>query len=385
MHLLQRVAATLALAVVAGLGSGCSAPASLLLMAVEQGATSEKDPTCMTPGCAAAAVLQHAYAKFTEGDPTPCVRLNSVARALTARCGPYTPGSLLTQDVAASGLPLCPLSLAARDPRLWPVLPELLAQGATPETCEQPPLAALAQAQPCPDFTSASPEALNALRWLAEADTRAVQHDVVRLLSCPAAQAAGLSAVLDDWLAQGLLPWHGLSFSVLGALDPSALGSPLSRALEAHGHIADTALSAYVGALPAGFDLALRRADAVALNWWFDRLPGLVNRVPAQRPNQLPWLPLARVITPGYLLDATAQGPLVAQLIARGADPWRRLPHEPAQSVVAYARLLNSAALPALDTPLIYPAPFGERAAALAPGVVGAGAGLAAPGLRPPR
>ena len=383
MHLLQRAAAALAGAVVAVLVGGCSAPASLLLMAVEQGASTEKDPTCMTPSCAAAAVLQHAYDKYTEGDPTPCLRLNSVARALNPRCGPYTSGSLLTKDVTASGLPLCPLSLAARDPRFWSVLPELLAQGATPETCEQPPLAALAQAHPCADFSTASPAALKALRWLAEADTRAVQHDVVRLLSCPAAQAAGLTRVLDGWLAQDLLPWQGLTFSPLGALDPSALGSPLSRALEAHGHVADTALRAYVGALPAGFDLALRRADRAALDWWFDRLPGLVNRVPAQRPRQLAWLPLARVITPGYLLDADSQGPLVAYLMGRGADPWQRLPHEPAQSVVVYARGLNSAALPMLDTPLVYPAPAGARAAALAPGV--AGGGLATQGLLAPR
>jgi hypothetical protein len=123
-------------------------------------------------------------------------------------------------------------------------------------------------------------------------------------------------------------------------------------------------LSAYVGALPSGFDLALRRADRVALNWWFDRLPGLVNRVPAQRPHQLPWLPLARVITPGYLLEADSQGPLVAYLIGRGADPWQRLPHEPAQSVVAYARVLNSAALPVLDTPLVYPTPGDQLTAA---------------------
>jgi hypothetical protein len=364
MHLLQRVAAALALAMMAGLGSGCSAPASLLLMAVEQGASSEKDPTCITPGCAAAAVIQHAYDKYTEGDPTPCPRLNSVARALNPRCGPYTSGSLLTQDVTASGLPLCPLSLAARDPRFWPVLPELLAKGAAPEACEQPPLAALALAHPCPDFSAASPEALKALRWLAEADTRAVQHDVVRLLSCPAAQTAGLANVLDAWLAQDLLPRQGLSFSPLGALHPSALGSPLSRTLEARGHAAKSALSAYVGALPSGFDLALRRADRVALNWWFDRLPGLVNRVPAQRPHQLPWLPLARVITPGYLLEADSQGPLVAYLIGRGADPWQRLPHEPAQSVVAYARVLNSAALPVLDTPLVYPTPGDQLTAA---------------------
>ena len=82
MHLLQRVAAALAGVVLAGLVAGCSAPAALLLYAAERGASTERDPTCLTPGCAATAMLKHAYDKATEGDPTPCRRLNSVARAL---------------------------------------------------------------------------------------------------------------------------------------------------------------------------------------------------------------------------------------------------------------------------------------------------------------
>ncbi len=368
MHLLQRVAAALALAVVAGLVSGCSAPAALLMFAYERSASTEKDPTCISAGCAAAAVIQHVYDKVNEGAPTPCVKLNSVARALTERCGAYQPGTLLAKDIAASGLPLCPLSLAAREPRLWPMLPELLAKGAQPETCEQPPLATLAQALPCPDFGAASAESLQALRWLAEADTRAVQHDVLRMLSCTAARSAGLAKVLDSWLALDLLPTRGLTFSPLGALHPGYLHSPFALALEARGHRAGDALTAYVGALPAGFDLALRSADRQALDWWFDRVPALVNRVPATRADQLPWLPLARVITPGYLADAEQQTWLAAYLIGRGADPWRRLPHEPAQSVVAYARQLNSAALPVLDSLLPWPAAPLERAASLAPG-----------------
>lgn len=372
MHLLQRVAAALAVAMVALLASGCSTPLSLLLYAAEKTASTEKDPICLTPGCAATAMLQHAYDKYTEGDPTPCSRLNTVARALTPRCGAYQPGSLLAKDVAASGLPVCPLSLAARDPARWPMLPELLAKGAQPESCMQAPLAALAEAQPCPAFLAASAESLQALRWLAAADTRSMQHDVIRLLSCPNAHAAGLDRVLDAWVAQGLLPADGLGFSPLGALHPSALPSPLSQALEAHGHRAATALTTPAGSQPGGFDLALRNADRVALDWWLTRLPALANRVPAARPGQLPWLPLARVITPGYLADPGDQPVIVAFLIARGADPWQRLPHEPGQSVVSLARTLNSPALAALDTPLVYPTPAGERAAALAPGFGGA-------------
>ena len=143
----------------------------------------------------------------------------------------------------------------------------------------------------------------------------------------------------------------------------------LSRALESHGHLPPIAGSTHIGSLPDGFDLALRSADRVALDWWFTRVPALVNRVPPARPGQLPWLPLARVITPGYLVDPGEQAALVNFLIGRGADPWQRLPHEPGQSVVGLARRLNSASLAVLDTPLVYPTPIGERAAALAPNV----------------
>ena len=380
MQLLQRALALLAWVLLTGLVTGCSAPASLLVFAVEQSSNrDEKDPTCMSAGCAAAAIVQHAYDRYTEGDPTPCRKLNTVARALSGRCGAYQSGSLLTKDVTTSKLPRCPLSLAARDPRLWPVLPELLSKGAEPERCEQPPLVALAQAEPCPDFAAASPEVVQTLRWLAEADARAIDHDAIRMLSCPAAQTAGLTRVLDGWLAQGLLPRDGLGFSPLDALHPSYIDSAFSRALEGGGHSAVAALGTQPGVLPSGFDAALRSADRAALDWWLDRVPALANRVPATRADQLPWLPLARVITPNYLADPAQQGPLVAYLVARGADPWRPLPHEPRQSVVSLARQLNSPALAALDPPLLWPTRPVEQAAALGARV--AGAGLAASAL----
>ena len=375
MQLLRRAAASLVLALLASLGAGCSAPAALLVFAVEQGNNDVKDPTCLSPGCAAVAMLQHAYDRLTEGGPTSCSKLNTVERALSGRCGTTQAGSLLTKDVTHSGLPLCPLSLAAREPRFWPLLPELLSKGAQPETCEQAPLAALAQAQPCPDFTAASAESLQGLRWLAEVDARSVQHDVVRLLSCPAAQTAGLAKVLDVWLAQGLLPRDGLLFSPLGALHPTYLGSAFAQALEARGHTAAAALVAQEGMLPTGFDAALRSGHRAALDWWLDRVPTLANRVPASRTNQLPWLPLARVITPSYLTDPSQQTALVAYLMSRGADPWRQLPHEPKVSVVGYARQLNSPSLAALDPPLLWPTRPGEQAASLTARVAGAGLG----------
>src|SRR5512146_1238941 len=101
----------------------------------------------LSGGCTTALVVAHVHRELTEGDPTPCVLLNSVERALKARCGAFEQGSLHAADVARSGLPVCPLTLAARDPRLWPVLPELLAKGASPESCDEAPLAALAAAE----------------------------------------------------------------------------------------------------------------------------------------------------------------------------------------------------------------------------------------------
>jgi len=346
---LRRLAALAGIVGAAWLVSGCAAT-SVLTFAYEQ--SPEGRGKCISAGCAATAVLVYAYDKYTEGDPTPCRKLNSVERALSGRCGAFESGSLVSKDVRASGLPQCPLVLAARDPKLWPVLPELLSNGAQPESCAQSPLVALAQRESCPDFSTASIESMQALRWLADADSRAIHHDVVRLLSCPGAQAAGLATVLDGWLAQGGLPARGLPFSPLAALHPAYLHSPFAQALERAGHSARTGVGAYEGRLPSGFDLALRSADRGALDWWLDRLPELANRVPPAQGNQLPWLPLARVITPAYLQQAESQGPLVEYLLARGADPRRELPYHPGQSVLSLARKLNSPSLALLDPPV---------------------------------
>ena len=384
MDLLQRVAALVTLAAATWLCSGCAAT-SVLTFAYETSTRDDPEPTCLSIGCAASAMLSHVYEKATEGDPTPCYKLNSVARALTARCGAYQSGSLLAKDVSASGLPRCPLSLAARDPQFWPALPELIAKGAQADLCEQAPLVALAQAQPCPDFALASPEILHSLRWLAESDPRAVHHDVVRMLSCPGARAAGLASVLDGWLAQGQLPNQGLAFSPLGALHPQYLRSAFARALEKQGHTARGALGAYDGKLPSGFDLALRSGDRAALDWWLAGAPELANRVPPVQGNQFPWVPLARVITPSYVADAQQQRILVEYLMAHGADPWQPLPHQPGQSVVSYARQLKSHLLPLLDPPLeLRDAPRGQ-AAGVPPATaaaVAAAPGAAMPALR---
>ncbi len=305
----------------------------------------------LASGCTTTLVLLYAHEKLTEGDPAPCVKLNSVERALRERCGPFVHGSLLKKDVSASGLPQCPLALAARDPHFWPVLPELLAKGALPETCVQAPLVALAQSQPCPNFGAATASELQALRWLAVADARSIHHDAVRMLSCPNARAVALDTVIDTWLAQGLLPAQGLVFSPLGALHPSHLHSPLAQELEAQGHRARAAFGAYTGQLAAGFEEALRVGDWKALDWWLARVPEVVNRVPATQGNQLAWIPLARVLTPSFMPDAVQQRATVDYLLARGANPWQPLPHAPGQSVVSLARELKSPLVSLLDPP----------------------------------
>jgi len=66
---------------------------------------------------------------------------------------------------------------------------ELIDKGAQPEACTRSPLVDLAQRPGCPDFGAASPAVVQSLQWLAEADARAIDHDVVRMLSCPSARA----------------------------------------------------------------------------------------------------------------------------------------------------------------------------------------------------
>jgi hypothetical protein len=287
-------------------------------------------------------IVKHLHRKLTEGDPTPCALLDSVERALSPRCGAFVAGSLRVADMTSLRLGECALTIASRDARLWPVLPELITMGATPQGCAQSPAVAFAQANDCPDLAAATPDVRQSLAWLASADPRAVHHDVVRWLSCPNSRAVGLDRTLDRWLADGALQPGALSFSPLAALDPSALGSPFSAALEARGHGASAALGGYVGQRPSGFEEALRDSDWAALDWWFSRLPSLANDVPPQQGSQLAWLPLARVLVPSFLTYPQTRDDMVAFLISRGADPLQRLPSDSSQSVISYARALKS-------------------------------------------
>jgi hypothetical protein len=294
-------------------------------------------------------VVKHLHGKLTEGDAIPCVSLNSVQRALSPRCGDFVPGSLLAKDIRSSQLQECPLAAVLRDPRFWPALPELLDKGASPEACARSPLVELAQAQSCPDFMAASPAVLRSLQWLAEADARAVHHDVVRMLSCPNARLAGLDGVLGQWLAQGDLDPGKLAFGALGALHPDYLSSAFAQALEAQGHTALGSLGAYDGMQPGGFDEALRSSHWVALDWWLSRRPELANRVPPTQGKQLPWVPLARVLVPSYLADPASQAEMVEFLMARGANPGQKLPFDAGRSVLQYARAIHSPMVPVLD------------------------------------
>ena len=292
------------------------------------------------------AVIKHVHAKLTEGEPAPCASLDSVERALSPRCGEFVAGSLRPADIASSGFSACALTTAARDTRLWPALPGLIAAGARAETCTQPPLVALAQANDCPDLMAASADVRSAFTGVAQGDPRSVHHDVVRWLSCPHSRAAGLDHVLNNWLASGALAPGALSFSPLAALHPGAIGSPLSAALEARGHRIDAAFGGYVGQRTSGFEEALRSSDWAALDWWLARAPQLANRVPGP---QLDWLPLARVLAPGFLVYPDGRADMVGFLLARGADPRTRLPSDSSQSVVALARTMRSPLVEVLE------------------------------------
>ena len=292
----------------------------------------------LSGGCTEILIIKYAYSQITKDDPLSCSDLNSVQRAFNPRCGAYRPGSLLAKDVAAPGLEQCPLSLAAREPRFWPLLPELLAKGAQPEACVVAPMVALARSEPCPDFSHASPAELTSLRWLADADSRAIDRDVTHMLSCPSAVAVGLDSVLTNWQAAGLLPARGLWFNPLAALHPGYLHSPFARGLEEAGHSAATG----AGNGNGGFEEALRLGDLAALDWWLARAPELANQVPPADAHHSAWVPLARVAGPRFSPDAATQERVVDYLLTHGADPMRHLPHDPGQTALGYAIAVKS-------------------------------------------
>jgi hypothetical protein len=353
MHRMRRLAAIASASLALLLAAGCTTTSALITLV---GVGTDTSVTWE--------VVKHLHAQLTEGDERPCALLNSAQRALATRCGPFVPGSIAPADIARTGYAECALILAARDPALWPALPEFLAKGARTETCTESPLVALARHDPCPDFTVASEGSLQALVALAMDDPRAVHHDAIRLLSCPSARAMGLDRVIAHWRASGALKPGTIGFSPLGALHPDALAtSELAAALEADGHRARDALGGYQGTLAPGFEEALRTSHWAALEWWLARVPELVEGVPPTQGNQLKWLPLQRVLLPTFLARPDSQRDMVAFLLAHGASPRQTLPSNPGQSVLAFARVLKSPMLPLLDpAPAVLPAQ--ERVAA---------------------
>lgn len=336
LHHLQRTA----LLAMAWAVSACSGPAAVIgLIGVA------------TDTSASWAIVKHIHDKWVEGGPVPCYRLDSLERALAPHCLPHIAGSIKAADLATQRkLPLCPLAVAARDTRLWPVLPELIEKGAMPETCARAPLVELAQVDACPDFGAATPQVRQSMLWLAQADARAVHHDVVRMLTCPKARAAGFDAVVARWVAQKQMPADRLSFSPLSALHPDLLGSPLAAQLEADGHTARAALDPFQGTLRSGFEEAFRSGHWSALDWWFARAPELANRVPPPQGNQLPWVPLAKTLSNDWLDQPAQQKQMVEYLLARGANPSVKLPHQPDMTVLRLARQMNSPMVPLLES-----------------------------------
>lgn len=342
MKNLPRRVALLAGLVVTLMTGGCTTTALVL------GAVGVATDTSMSW-----AIVKHVHEQLTDGDPVSCMRLDSVSRALSPRCGAPVPGSIKREDLAVSQVHLqgCPLAIATADARLWPVLPELLDKGAQPESCLQSPLVKLAQQPGCPDFAAASPDVIRAMSWMAEADARAIRHDVVRVLSCPGARSAGLVRVLERWQAAGALNPDSVGFGVLGALHPDYLDSPFARRLEAAGHTAQASLAPYEGKQRAGFEEALRGSHWAALDWWFTRVPTLANSVPPLQGDQLPWLPLARVLVPSFLDDPERQRDSIEFLLAYGANPRQKLPHSKQQTVTMQAAALKSPHLALLQQP----------------------------------
>ena len=100
-----------------------------------------------------------------------------------------------------------------------------------------------------------------------------------------------------------------------------------------------------------GFEEALRTSHWAALEWWFYELPELANRAPPSRGAQMTWVPLQRVLLPGYLANPETQADTVRFLLAHGADPRSKLPFDGGKNVIAFAAAIKSPMLALLDEP----------------------------------
>jgi hypothetical protein len=101
--------------------------------------------------------------------------------------------------------------------------------------------------------------------------------------------------------------------------------------------------------LPSGFEEALRTSHWAALDWWLAKQPKLATLAPPQQGGALGWVPLQRVLTPGWLKDPQTQRDVVARLLAAGADPRQKLPFDRGQTVLGYATAMKSPHVALLD------------------------------------
>jgi hypothetical protein len=295
-------------------------------------------------GCITTATLL--AIQYAEKMPPFCSKLPSTERAVTERCGGYKVGQIDAKDVNVRVMSSCALTNFANRPSLWHGLPELLAKGATPEGCPKAPLQAMAEANACPAFTQMDASTLDAVRWLAVADAASVSGPVLRMLTCPEATSAGLNSVAAQWAAQGYLAPGNVNFSVLSSIHPISLLQPWVQDLLTAGHQPLRAVEMDA----SGYTQALAQGDVAALDWWTQKAPALIHRVPSKGRGYVPWLPLARTMSPNFAADDATRLRTAQFLIARGARMDASLPHERSISVADYARSVQPQMWPALQT-----------------------------------
>ena len=73
--------------------------------------------------------------------------------------------------------------------------------------------------------------------------------------------------------------------------------------------------------------------------------------MPPAQGGQLAWSPLERAVRPGFLTHPQTQADLVGFLLARGADPSRKLFYDAGRTIAQQARALNSPVLALLESP----------------------------------
>ena len=95
------------------------------------------------------------------------------------------------------------------------------------------------------------------------------------------------------------------------------------------------------------------------------------------------WVPLQRVLLPGYLVNPETQADTVRFLMAHGADPRVKLPFDQGKNVIGFAAAIKSPMVALLDAPAPRAVPV--PATTLAQTATGAGAGRAAGVSRPAR